>query len=97
MYRLYTYSNVFAECGNIEGTISLPTEVSANIKSDCTTVMFCANMGYISRNIQGTIKLDPCSYEITVGLESMEATESLLVFNWGKSQSFALQGGIRME
>jgi hypothetical protein len=57
----------------------------------------CAVMGFIGRNIQATLSLDPCSYEMTIGIETMESTISLLEFKWGVLQYFSLQGGLRLE
>ncbi|XP_063447892.1 uncharacterized protein LOC134727440 [Mytilus trossulus] len=85
------------ECGKLEDSITLPADVSLNIQSDCTSVTMCSNIGYIDKKIQSKVKIDPCTYEITLGIETMDATVSLLHFQWGKPQSFALQGGLRME
>ncbi|XP_063431651.1 uncharacterized protein LOC134714342 [Mytilus trossulus] len=85
------------ECGKLENSITLPADVSVNIQSDCTSVTMCSDIGYIDKKIQSTVKLDPCTYEITLGIETMETTVSLLQFQWGKPQSFALQGGLRMD
>ncbi|XP_076085322.1 uncharacterized protein LOC143056122 [Mytilus galloprovincialis] len=85
------------QCGKLEDSITLPADVSLNIQSDCTSFTMCSDIGFIDKKIQSTLKLNPCSYEITLGIETMQTTMSLLQFHWGKPQSFALQGGIRME
>jgi hypothetical protein len=88
---------IIAECNDFTDGLTLPSSVSCSISSGCSNILCCTKMDFISRGIQTRVSLDPCDYKLTLGIETMNVTTSLLDYTWGRSETFSLQGGFKLK
>lgn len=91
---------IIAECEDFTDSLTLPSSVSCSIgafSSGCSNILCCTKMDFISRGIQTRVFLDPCDYKLTLSIETMNVTTSLLDYTWGRSETFSLQGGFKLK
>ena len=91
---------IIAECEDFTDILTLPSSVSCSIgafSSGCSNILCCTKMDFISRGIQTRVFLDPCDYKLTLSIETMNVTTSLLDYTWGRSETFSLQGGFKLK
>ncbi|XP_052081256.1 uncharacterized protein LOC127719281 [Mytilus californianus] len=88
------------ECGEFTDNVTLPSSVSCSIgafSSICSNISCCTQLDFVSRGIETKVIVDPCNYELTIHVENMTMTTSLLDYQWGTEKTFSLQGGIRIN
>ncbi|VDI01394.1 Hypothetical predicted protein [Mytilus galloprovincialis] len=88
------------ECDEFADSVTLPSSVSCSIgafSSGCSNILCCTQVDFVSRGIENNIFVDPCNYELTIRIETMTVTISLLDYQWGTEKTFSLQGGIRLN
>ncbi|KAJ8320500.1 LOW QUALITY PROTEIN: hypothetical protein KUTeg_002087 [Tegillarca granosa] len=75
----------------------LPGTVSCHQSNSCTAVECCVTVETLSRTIQTFVNIDPCTYDMSVGIENMKFYSSLLDYTWGSSLSVWFYGVVRLE
>ena len=70
-----------------DAPLNLPntTTVRANLGSSCTAINLCMNGGNYGRNFHAYVEIDPCSYQIVVGIEDLFVNRTLERYSWGKT------------
>ena len=99
---MFKYANTFlkmtfiSEC-SVAKHVSLPDNVSCVIGDTCTDITCCVDVNFLHRTIHIHLSIDPCTYEMTLGLEALQVKKSLVDYKWSEMDSFSLQGGIKLE
>ena len=70
----------------------LPQPVSCVINSQCLGIQCCLNLDFTVAvlSTQAWLIVDPCNFCISVGLGSWFFNVTLLTYNWGQQESYAL-------
>ncbi|KAL3873866.1 hypothetical protein ACJMK2_036950, partial [Sinanodonta woodiana] len=75
----------------------LPQEASCYIPVQCTAVQCCIDSRRINRAVSTRLKINPCDFILTIGIEKLQFNISLLDFKWGTIQKFYMNGIFRMD
>ena len=68
-------------------SVSLPKvegQLSCHLSSECTNMECCTDVDFIPRSFRFYLYIDPCKYQITVGIEKFHRNISLIGYEWGK-------------
>jgi len=84
-------------CPGIQSNPVVPSLVSCSVPSSYSAIDCCIDVKLIGRTINARISLDPCTYEIEIGIEKLKIKKSLLDYKWGEKEIFTLQGGLRLQ
>ena len=80
---------MFSEC---KTPISVPylkeTETTCIVEDTCTAVRCCVEMSLLDRSFVYSIKLDACSFVLSVGIEKLTHNHSLIGYKYGKKILF---------
>ena len=76
----------FVDC---KQPLSLPylmeTETTCIVDDTCTGVRCCVEMSLLDRSFVYSVRLDVCSFMLTVGIEKLTYNQSLIGYKFGKS------------
>lgn len=74
----------FTECVTSITTDPLPSGIVCHIPSTCTTIQCCVDATTpLGRSFTTVLDLDPCTHQLTLGIENFEHKVSLLDFKFG--------------
>lgn len=79
-------NNLFSDCDKAVDTVPLPSSTTCSISSSCTAVDCCTNIDEFTGGmaVRTYVDLDPCAFTLTVGIEEINFTKSLIDYNWSK-------------
>lgn len=76
-------------CADCKQPLSLPylkeTETTCIVDDTCTGVKCCVEMSLLDRSFVYSVRLDACSFMLTVGIEKLTYNHSLIGYKFGKS------------
>ena len=87
---------VFTECILPSDLPALPDHIRATMSKDCSGVDICMLVDRLQRNFNVYMKLDSCSYVMTLRIERHEAEISLQDYEFGTWKEFYLYGVIQI-
>ncbi|XP_046562951.1 uncharacterized protein LOC124271844 [Haliotis rubra] len=76
---------------------SLPDSVRCHLTSNCSTVDCCVDVSLINRTIQAKFDVDICNLQITMTIEKLSYTVSLMEYEWGTEGHFILGDMTRLS
>ena len=62
----------------------LPASVSCTVTERCTSVECCIKSDRLQRNFHTVLNIDPCHYNMTVGIDRLRFNVNILDKPWGK-------------
>lgn len=78
------YLLLFSDCSNTVALTKLDDPVSCLLSSECTYIECCVDVHFIPRSFMFYLHIDPCEYQITVGIEKFFRNISLINYRWGE-------------
>ena len=82
---------------NQKPTSALPTEVSCTLRETCTSLECCVKVPVIERNIQVVADLDACGNKLTLAVEKLQTTLTLLEYDFGTEEHVWISGVFRLR
>ncbi|KAL5013968.1 hypothetical protein ScPMuIL_008238, partial [Solemya velum] len=88
-----------SDCDKAVDTVPLPSSTTCSISSSCTAVDCCTNIDEFTGGmaVRTYVDLDPCAFTLTVGIEEINFTKSLIDYNWDTTENFSLGGLVRLR
>ncbi|VDI45264.1 Hypothetical predicted protein [Mytilus galloprovincialis] len=80
------------DCSNTVALPKLDDPVSCLLSSECTYIECCVDVHFIPRSFMFYLHIDPCEYQITVGIEKFFRNISLINYRWGITHDLWLVG-----
>ncbi|XP_060567959.1 uncharacterized protein LOC132726631 [Ruditapes philippinarum] len=78
----------------------LPTDLSniaCALSSTCTAITCCLPVQYLDRNIYIVADVNPCTQVMTLGIEKLQFSTSLIDYTFGQKEQIWLGGVFRLE
>ena len=79
------------------GLESLPSDMACRLGSSCTDLDCCVNVAQLGFNIHAFVHIDPCTYDIHIGIDQMKYASNLLDYVWGATKKISLNGVVSVE
>ncbi|VDI33335.1 Hypothetical predicted protein, partial [Mytilus galloprovincialis] len=87
-YKTVSSNGWNSECTSEVNLPDLPDSISCYLDDTCTGVSCCAHIGFINRNINFFLTIDPCSYTFKIGIEKFQYEFFLMDFEFGIQKQF---------
>ncbi|CAG2233871.1 unnamed protein product [Mytilus edulis] len=79
-------------CSNTAVLPEVEEPVSCLLSSECTYIECCVDVHFIPKSFMFYIHIDPCEYQLTVGIEQFYRNMSLINYRWGVTHDLWLVG-----
>lgn len=91
-------TNFITEC-NIPMSMlpNNPEFVTCKIRDSCTSLECCLITGKLGRSFKLFIEIEPCLFQLRLGIEEMTFNMLLFDFEWGQPVEAWLFGLVRMK
>uniref|UniRef100_A0A1I8J4H2 Vitellogenin domain-containing protein n=1 Tax=Macrostomum lignano TaxID=282301 RepID=A0A1I8J4H2_9PLAT len=88
-----------SDCPNTISMPSLPPSMNCTLTAGCMGVECCAMADFklLKRAFHLWLKIDPCSYDFSVGFEKVHFNTSLLSFDWGVKHTERIGSSLKLE
>ncbi|VDI03913.1 Hypothetical predicted protein, partial [Mytilus galloprovincialis] len=87
-YKTESSNGWNSECTSEVNLPNLPDSLSCYLDDTCTGLSCCAHIGFINRNINFFLTIDPCSYTFKIGIEKYQYEFFLTDFEFGIQKQF---------
>ncbi|KAK3609658.1 hypothetical protein CHS0354_035943 [Potamilus streckersoni] len=75
----------------------LPKNMMCSLSESCTAVDCCLNAAEMLTSFRTSLHIDPCNQQMTISVEKLSLTLSLIDYVWGTQESFWLFGVVRVN
>ncbi|XP_033724553.1 uncharacterized protein LOC117314596 [Pecten maximus] len=75
----------------------LPSNLTCHLDSTCTGINCCVDVNFMQRSFNAYVKLEPCDYKISVGIEKLQFEKILRDFDFGVWQNAKLFGVVSLD